>query len=106
MKQLPDKYSNDCTSSWTVQSGRGSDGPFADALRASPHLLGADMKLKLRQTAYSSVVGGGITFVDEYDTPVYLLMVIGTTKGISKEHTAQIIKQILDKVSEVEVTDS
>lgn len=48
------------------------------------------MKLKAKQTPYSSVVGGGLTLIDEHGRPRFMVMICGTTNGITKEETATI----------------
>lgn len=48
------------------------------------------MKLKAEQTPYSSTVGGGLTLIDEVGRARFMVLICGTTQGITKEETAAI----------------
>lgn len=51
------------------------------------------MKLTVKQTPYSSVVGGGLTLLNEQGRPAFMVMFIGTTNGITQEQDAALSKQ-------------
>lgn len=57
------------------------------------------MKLKANVVPYSSVVGGGLSLLDENGRARYQIMFIGTTDGISKEVTGALSKQIGDYIN-------
>ena len=57
------------------------------------------MKLKAEVTAYSSTVGGGLTLVDEQGRPRFMVMLIGTTDGITKEQDRAISEAIAKAVN-------
>lgn len=48
------------------------------------------MRLKATEVPYSSVVGGGLTLVDETGAARFQVAIFGTTDGITKEETAAI----------------
>lgn len=55
------------------------------------------MKVFLKKTPYSSVVGGGIQLVNENGEAVYMFGFMGTTRGISKEVTDAIADTLIAK---------
>jgi hypothetical protein len=65
------------------------------------------MKLHAHPISYSSVVGGGLTLLNEQGHAAFIIMIRGTSWGISKEQDAAITKQITDYINEhgLEVPD-
>lgn len=58
------------------------------------------MKLKAKSIPYSGVVGGGLMLTNEDGSASFILNFIGTTKGISKEQTESMSKQIAVWINE------
>jgi hypothetical protein len=58
------------------------------------------MKLTLHKTAYSSIVGGGIRFIDETGVVRFQIALMGVQNGISKEIDQQICEQIIKALPE------
>lgn len=58
------------------------------------------MKLKCNIVPYSSIVGGGLSLLDESGRARYQIVFIGTTEGISKEVTVALSRQIGDYINE------
>jgi hypothetical protein len=54
--------------------------------------------LTLKKTPYSSVVGGGMALVDEKGAYRFLINIIGTTEGVTREETEAIVSQIMAQV--------
>jgi hypothetical protein len=54
------------------------------------------MKLTVERTPYSSVVGGGLTLLNEKGHVAFLVMFMGPTTGISKEQNDALAKQLAD----------
>lgn len=52
------------------------------------------MKLKPQITPYSSVVGGGLSLVDEKGAVRFMVAVMGSTNGITAEETATIAQAL------------
>lgn len=65
------------------------------------------MKLKAQAVPYSSVVGGGLTLVDENGRARFIIVAMGTTEGINKEENAAIFAVLRDAINKsgVEVPD-
>lgn len=65
------------------------------------------MKLTAKQTPYSSIVGGGLVLTDEAGRAAFMVMVRGTTSGISKEQDAAISAFLARAINEggLEVPD-
>lgn len=58
------------------------------------------MKLTSKMTPYSSVVGGGLTLTAEDGSAAFMVMFIGTTKGITKEENQALAEQFHKWISE------
>jgi hypothetical protein len=63
------------------------------------------MKVRIKPTAYSSIVGGGLTIYDESGRARFLMSLMGTTEGITREENNAIADAIVqafdDKTIEV-----
>jgi hypothetical protein len=60
-------------------------------------------KMTLRPQAYSSVVGGGLQVVDKSGAVRFLICMIGTTEGITREETEAISSQIIAALKDREL---
>lgn len=66
------------------------------------------MKLHAKRIPYSSIVGGGLTLIDDSGRHAFIVNFIGTTKGITKEETAALADQFAKWIEEhggIEVPD-
>jgi hypothetical protein len=52
-------------------------------------------KLKARAIGYSGVVGGGVTLDNEEGHACFVLSLIGTTKGVTKQETDEICARLV-----------
>ncbi len=67
---------------------------------------GTTMKLVLSATPYSSVVGGGLSLREHGGRVRFMVMLCGTTEGITKAEDAAIVKAIMDALPNgIEVPD-
>lgn len=58
------------------------------------------MKLKAKITPYSGVVGGGLMLTSEDGAAAFILNFMGASKGITKEQTEAMSKQIATWINE------
>lgn len=58
------------------------------------------MILKAQITPYSSIVGGGLTLVDENERARFMVMLIGTDSGITKQESDEIASQLARLINE------
>lgn len=58
------------------------------------------MKLLAQTVPYSSVVGGGLMLCDESGRARFMVMLRGTTEGITKEETAALSEQFAAFIAE------
>jgi hypothetical protein len=58
------------------------------------------MKLKAQPVPFSSIVGGGLTLVDEEGRSAFIVSFMGTTNGITKEQTEAMAKAFARWVNE------
>jgi hypothetical protein len=58
------------------------------------------MKVHATIIPYSGTVGGGLMLTDEKGRAYFIVAIIGTTKGISKEQTAAISKALINGIKE------
>ena len=65
------------------------------------------MKLNAKSIPFSSVVGGGLSLVDDSGRVRFIVNFMGSTAGITKEETAALAKQFGDWVAQhgLEVPD-
>lgn len=54
------------------------------------------MRLTAKLTPWSSVVGGGLHLVDEAGRVRFMVAIMGTTDGITKEQSAELSKLLAD----------
>lgn len=57
------------------------------------------MKLYAQATPYSSRVGGGLTLVDDKGRERFLIMLVGTTEGITKEENDALSTGLFDAIN-------
>jgi hypothetical protein len=57
------------------------------------------MKLRAKVVPYSSIVGGGVTLLDEKGAARFILSLRGTTQGIDRQQTEALTKQIADLIN-------
>ena len=57
------------------------------------------MKLTSNSVPYSSVVGGGLSLLDENGRARFQVVLIGTTDGISKEQNDAISKRLHELIN-------
>ena len=62
------------------------------------------MKLTCKDIPYSSIVGGGLTLVDDDGRARFIVNFMGTTAGITKEETAALRDQIGAWIREHDLT--
>lgn len=53
------------------------------------------MKLTAKPISYSSIVGGGLMLLDAEGRAAFMVMLRGTTRGISKEQNDAIAEQLV-----------
>lgn len=58
------------------------------------------MKLDARLIPYSSVVGGGVSLLDQSGRAKFQIMLIGTTDGITKEESDAIARRLAELVNQ------
>ena len=58
------------------------------------------MKFKAKPVPYSGVVGGGLMLTSEDGSAAFILNFMGTTKGITREQTEAMSKQIATWINE------
>lgn len=64
------------------------------------------MKLHATVIPYSGTVGGGLMLIDENGRACFIVSIIGTTKGITRDQTAAISKALINGIPEpIEVPD-
>jgi hypothetical protein len=61
------------------------------------------MRLKAKVTPYSSIVGGGLTLLDEQGRARFIVNFMGTTEGITKEETVALAEQFAHYVNNHDV---
>lgn len=57
------------------------------------------MRLRGKLTPYSSIVGGGIMLTDHMGRATFQIVLIGTTKGITKEQNDSLCQQLQDLIN-------
>jgi hypothetical protein len=87
----------------------GADGRAKYACRArDARVSPMARRLSGREIPYSSIVGGGLTLLDEKGRAAFIVNFIGTTEGITKEETQALTRQFLwylDKIGGLEVPE-
>lgn len=58
------------------------------------------MKLKAKQVPYSGVVGGGLLLTSEAGSAAFMIVFTGTTKGITKEQSDAMAKQVAKLIND------
>lgn len=58
------------------------------------------MKLDARLIPYSSVVGGGVSLLDQSGRARFQIMLIGTTDGITKEESGAISRRLAELINQ------
>lgn len=52
------------------------------------------IRLKAQRIGYSSVVGGGLMLSDPAGRSSFIINIIGTTQGVTKEENNELVEQI------------
>lgn len=58
------------------------------------------MKLKAKPVPYSSVVGGGVMLLYPTGAAAFQIVLMGTTKGISREQTVAITARLAELINQ------
>jgi hypothetical protein len=73
----------------------------------APNLLDDAVKLNAVMVPYSGTVGGGLRLLDEKGRARFLVAIMGTDRGITKEQTAAIATALIKGIPEpIEVPDA
>lgn len=57
------------------------------------------IRLKAEKTPYSSIVGGGLTLKNDAGRLAFVVSIIGTTQGITKQEDAEISARLVELIN-------